>query len=197
MQINRQQTFGDRRRPSRRFAAMASILPLGVVPSANARITRVIITSTQSPTFDGTVFGNVGQYEKLVGQAFGEVDPSDPRNAVITDIGLAPRNASGMVEYSMDVYILRPVDRSKGNRRVFFEINNRGNKLAFGDFNNSATGGNDPTTAADAGNGFLMREGYAIVWSGWDVTAPRGNNSLTITVPVAKNPDGSSITGAA
>jgi hypothetical protein len=47
-------------------------------------------------------FGPVGQYEKLAGRAYGEVDPGDPRNAVVTDIGLAPRNAGGKVEYSMD-----------------------------------------------------------------------------------------------
>lgn len=194
MRINRY-TSSDRLRRGHRILTLASILFLGLVSSASARITRVVITTVQSPTFGGTPFGNTGQYEKLVGRAFGEVDPSDPRNAVITDIAFAPRNAGGMVEYSMDIYILRPVDSSKGNRRVFFEINNRGNKFAFSSFNNSTSGGNDPTTATDAGNGFLMREGYAIVWSGWDVTVAPGNSRLTMTVPVAKNPDGSSIVG--
>jgi alpha/beta hydrolase family protein len=163
---------------------------------AQARIVRIEITRIESPTFEGRSFGEVGQYEKLVGKAFGEVDPADPRNAVIVDIGLAPRNASGMVEYAIDIYILKPVDGSRGNGRVFFEINNRGNKLSLGALNDSA-GGNDPTTAADAGNGFLMEQGYTIVWSGWDATAAPVGNRLTITVPVAKNPDGSSIIGPA
>ncbi len=162
--------------------------------AAQARIVRIQITRVESPTFEGRSFGDVGQYEKLVGRAFGEVDPADPRDAVIVDIGLAPRNASGMVEYSIDIYILKPVDSSRGNGRVFFEINNRGNKLSLGGVNDSL-GGNDPTTAADAGNGFLMEQGYTIVWSGWDATVTPGVNRLTITVPVAKNPDGSSITG--
>jgi hypothetical protein len=74
----------------------------------------------------------VGQYEKLVGRAFGEVDPAAPRNAVIADIDLAPRNARGMVKYSTDIYILRPVERSRGNHRLFFEINNRGNIISLG-----------------------------------------------------------------
>src|SRR2546427_3450595 len=147
--------------------------------AAQAKIVRIEISRVESPTFDGVSFGNVGQYEKLVGKAFGEIDPGDPRNAVIVDIGLAPKNEKRMVEYSMDIYILRPVDRSKGNGRLFFEINNRGNKLSLGALNDSTSfpfvlpsvGGNDPTTAADAGNGFLMREGYTIVWSGWDISA--------------------------
>lgn len=174
------------------------LLAVGVEP-AEARITKIAITSVQSPTFGGSSFGAVGQYEKLVGKAYGEVDPNDPHNAVITDISLAPRNERGMVEYSMDIYLLRPVDRSKGNQRLLFDVNNRGNKLAlsgtFGSLNSARTGGNDPTTATDAGNGFLMREGFSVAWSGWDPTVVAGGNRLTISVPVAKNPDGTSIVG--
>jgi hypothetical protein len=180
---------------------LLAILILSLAQPAAARITRVTITIVQSPTFGGALFGTVGQYEKLVGKAYGEVDPNDPRNALITDIALAPRNVAGMVEYSMDIYLLRPIDRTRSNRRLFFDINNRGAKLAlagtFGSINSALSGGNDPTTAADAGNGFLMREGYIIAWSGWDATVAPGGNRLTITVPVAKNPDGTSVTGPA
>ena len=102
-----------------------------------------------------------------------------------------------MVEYVTDVYILKPVDLAKGNHRLFFEINNRGNNLSFGELNDATTGGNDPTSAGDAGNGFLMEQGYTIVLGGWDATAPPGAGRLTISVPMAKNPDGSSITGPA
>lgn len=175
---------------------LAGVFLFGLAPSASARITKVEITSVQSPAFGGMSFGNTGPYEKLVGRAYGDVDPQDAHNSLIADIGLAPRNARGRVEYSMDIYILRPVDNSKGNRRVLLELNNRGNKLALQDFNNTS-GGNDPSAVADAGNGFLMREGYAIVWIGWDVTVAAGGSRLTITVPVAKNPDGSSISGPA
>ncbi|MFC0402820.1 alpha/beta hydrolase domain-containing protein [Paraburkholderia rhizosphaerae] len=71
-----------------------------------------------------------------------------------------------MVDYSMDFYILRPVDLSKGNHKVFYEIENRGSKQ-FGAVDESS-GGNNPTTAADAGDAFLMNQGYTLVWSGWD-----------------------------
>src|SRR5262249_51474948 len=99
------------------------------VPFAEGRIIRIEIVSTESPTFGGRTFGSVGAYEKLRGRAFGEVDPSDPRNALITDLARAPRNARGMVEYAMDIYILKPIDLGKGNHKLFFEINNRGQKL--------------------------------------------------------------------
>jgi hypothetical protein len=132
-------------------------------------IQRIEIASRQT-TFEGKSFGSVGTYEKLVGKAFGELDPADPRNAVITDLALAPRNSRGRVEYSMDIYILKPTDLSKGNHKLFMEVNNRGGKL-FGGFNQSA-GGNDPTTAAHAGGAFLMNQGYTMAWSGWDPSAP-------------------------
>ena len=185
--------------PSSTTVAAIAVLAftVGWTPLAEADITRIVIARVESPTFEGVSFGAVGQYEKLVGRAFGEVDPHDPRNAVIVDIALAPRNARGMVEYSTDIYILRPVDPARGNHRLFFEVNNRGNVLSFGRMNDAGTGGNDPTTAADAGNGFLMRQGYTVVSSGWDVTVAPGGGRQTITVPVAKNPDGSSIVGPA
>ncbi|HEV2612088.1 MAG TPA: alpha/beta hydrolase domain-containing protein [Noviherbaspirillum sp.] len=156
-------------------------------------ITRIEITSVESPTFQGRTFGDVGAYEKLRGKAYGELDPKDPRNTVITDLQFAPRNARGNVEYSMDIYILKPIDLAKGNHKLFMEVNNRGAKL-FGALNQS-TGGNNPTTSADAGQAFLMNQGYTLAWNGWDPSAPAGGDSLTISLPVARNPDGSSITG--
>jgi hypothetical protein len=158
-----------------------------------ARIIRIEITSRESPTFSGKSFGMVGAYEKLRGKAYGELDPASLQNALIMDIQLAPRNDRGMVEYAMDIYILKPIDLRKGNHKLFLEVNNRGGKL-FGGLNNSS-GGNDPTTDTHAGDGFLMNRGYTLVWNGWDPSAAPVNNNLTITVPLVKNPDGSVITG--
>ena len=53
---------------------------------------------------------------------------------------------------------------------------------------------NNPTTAADAGTGFVMSLGYTIVSMGWDFGAT-GFDSMKISVPVATNPGGSPITG--
>jgi Alpha/beta hydrolase domain len=167
-----------------------------------AHITRIVVTAVESPTFDGVSFGDVGQYEKVRFRAFGEIDPSDPRNAVIADIQLTPRNARGMVEYSMDVFMLKPVRLANGNHRLLYYMNNRGNldsplfpSIGVLSIFNDGSGGNDPTTAIHAGNGFLMRQGYMIVSSGWDAGVAPGGNRLTIAVPVAKNADGSSVVG--
>ena len=114
---------------------------------------------------------------------------------MITDIALAPRNANGKVEYETDIMILRPLDRAKGNRRVWYELTNRGAVASFSQFNDAAERANNPTKAHDAGNGFLMRQGYTILISGWDISAPSAGDSFTTKVPVAVNADGSPIVG--
>jgi hypothetical protein len=168
--------------------------------SVDARITRLQITTHESPTFGGYSWPGVGQYEKIAGKAYGELDPSNPLNAVIVDLALAPRNASGKVEYSFDFYLLKPIDLSKGNHKMLYEPPNRGGKTISA--LNRGVGGNDPGSVTNTTllqNAFLMPQGYTISFSGWDLAA--GTNSAnfnsTITLPVPKNPDGSSITGPA
>src|SRR5258707_2241493 len=179
--------------------AVACCLSLtGVVlfnaPAVQARVTKVVIAKTESPTFGGKSFGAVGPYERITGQIIGEVDPKDPANAIIIDVGLAPKNPNGTVAYSTDFQILRPVDRTRGNKRLIYEITNRGRTNVLGTLNDRKTE-NDVESSGDAGNGFLMRQGYVVLESGWDFSAPRNGKLFTATVPVAKNPDGSSITG--
>lgn len=182
---------------SRRRCRVPTTLALvGLVltgPLAEARIVKIEIARRESPALDGRSFGAVGTYEKLRGKAYGEVDPADPQNALITDIQLAPRGPSGTVRYSMDIVILKPVDLGKGNRRLLVDINNRGSMrwARLNDGSNTS----DAVTAADAGTGFLMNQGYIIVGNGWDVDASPDGGKLTITAPVAKNADGTSITG--
>ena len=90
---------------------------VGYAATADARLVKFEVTSKESPTFGGYSWPGVGQYEKLVGMAYGELNPNDPKNAVIVDIKLAPRNARGMVEYSHTFYILKPIDLSKGEHK--------------------------------------------------------------------------------
>jgi hypothetical protein len=165
------------------FSSLAIAL-LGIGHLAEARITRIVITTVQSPAFGGTSFGAVGQYEQLDGTAYGEVDPKDPLNAVITDIELAPRNSRGMVEYSMDISILKPIDMSRGNHTLIYDVVNRGNK-GITNFN---IGGN----ATNPGDGFLEREGYTMAWSGWEGDVTTG---VKITLPIATHRDGREIRG--
>jgi len=180
------------------FAVCLALIGVGFadVPSARARVTQIVITATEQPAFGGKSFGPVGPYERISGHVTGEVDPKQPLNAIIVDIGLAPVNAKGMVEYSTDFQILRPVARGKGNRRLLYEITNRGSSSVLQTLNDSRTG-IDATATGDPGNGFLMRQGYVVLESGWDVTAPRNGKLFTATVPIARNPDGSAIIGPA
>jgi hypothetical protein len=139
------------------------------------------------PLADGAPFGEVGPYERVIAKARGEVDPEHPGNKGIALIDRAPRNANGKVEYLSDVFILRPKDPAKGNGRILYEVNNRGRKMLFGNIADGPQGVNDPKTLADVGNGFPLRRGYTIVWSGWDPDAPRANMGLGLTAPVATN----------
>src|SRR5437762_9389060 len=187
---------------------LAAAVLLVAASAADAHITKLTIVQKESPTFGGYSFPGVGQYEKLVGKGYGELDPNDPKNAAIVDIKLAPRNARGKVEYSFDFYILKPIDLSRGNHKVMYEPPNRGRKTyaSLARF----SGGNDPGSVTDPAvlaNAFLMPRGYTMVWSGWDVSA--GNNGAgfntriggsagpSTPLPIAKNPDGSTITGPA
>ncbi|HKV54611.1 MAG TPA: alpha/beta hydrolase domain-containing protein [Candidatus Binataceae bacterium] len=134
--------------------------------------------------FGGVSFDDAGPYEKVVGRAFAEVDPSHRLNAGIVNLGRAPRNADGRVECWVDFYLLKPVDLSRGSRRIFYDVNNRGNKLALNNLND-APRVNDSITAGDAGNGFLMRQGHALLWSGWQGDVAEGDNRLRACLPVA------------
>jgi hypothetical protein len=159
------------------------LLPMGFIGAADAKITNIVIAKT-TPVFEGATFGAVGAYEQLDGTAYGEVAPRDPLNAIIQDLELAPRNARGMVEYSMDISILKPIDMSKGNRTLLYETVNRGRKnLPFLNIGGDLT---------KPGDGLLQRQGYTLAWSGWEGDITTG---IRIALPVAVNADGSPITG--
>ncbi len=164
--------------------------------SAEARVTKIIIDS-RAPAFNGKAFGTVGAYETLRGRAFGEVDPKDRRNAIIQDINLAPKNAKGNVEYITTFTLMVPADMSKSNGVMFYEIANRGGNM----FTSFDVGG--PPTA-EGSDPFFYKRGYAVLTSGWQgdlLPGPTATDSVagsrleTITVPRAKNADGSPITG--
>src|SRR5262245_53324228 len=147
--------------------AFASLVLVGAAPgTALARITRVEITRVESPAFGGAGFDRVGPYERLIGRAHGEVDPKLPANAVIQDIEFAPRNAQGLVEYSTDVDILKPVDSARANGILFFNVVNRGNKGGLPSYNAGTGDLAENNRLARPGDGFMMREGYTLVWFG-------------------------------
>lgn len=167
----------------RRITILACALTLLAAMEADARVTRLEVTRRE-PFAAGQVFGAAGAYEKVVGRFHGELDPAHALNRDIVDLDRAPRNASGRVAYAADFYILKPMDLARGNGALFYDVNNRGNKIILQQLN-SAPRVNDPTTADHAGNGFLMRHGFTVVWSGWIPGLPATNDNLRLDVPAA------------
>jgi hypothetical protein len=151
---------------------------------AQAEVVRFEVLSRVSPALEGRIFGGHGAVEKITGRATIAVDPADPRNAVIADIGFAPRNVDGRVEAVADVEILRPLDGGTGT--ILVEAPNRGRKLMSVLFDETADAkaASRLEEASDAGNGFLLSEGYTLVWVGWQGELSVAAGTLRVEVPV-------------
>lgn len=154
---------------------------LCVVGAVQAQVSRLEVLSVQHGALEGRSFDNVGTYDLITARATVEVDPADRRNAVIADIAMAPRNAGGKVEVVSDVQILRPSDPKRSNGELLYEASNRGRALSPSVFNDAAS--NDLAKAADAGNGYLMRQGYTLVWSGWQGDLKSEPGTFALSVP--------------
>ena len=135
----------------------------------------------------GRAFGDAGAYEKIAGVLRFAVDPAHPLHAEITDLDRAPRNTAGLVEGSADFYLLRPV--GGGNGALLLDLANRGRKVALSMFN-SAVRVPDPTTEADFGNGFLLRQGYTVAWVGWQHEVPKQDGLMAMQAPIVRGLEG-------
>jgi alpha/beta hydrolase family protein len=163
---------------------LGTLVALWLPCAAEARVVRFVVEHRE-PFAGGAAWGQVGPYERLVGTAYVEVDPRDPLNAIIVDLDKAPKNARGMVEFSTPFFILRPVDMARGNGKIYYTVNNRGNDALF-----------TARTVADIGrNDFALRLGYIIVDAGWQGDLAASSSRLGATLPVATQPDGSPIVG--
>jgi hypothetical protein len=171
--------------PKLSFGCLALVLLLCCALTVEARVTRIVIEQKQSPAYEGRSFGSVGQYEIISGRAYGELDPKNAHNTIITDLQFAPRNSRGMVEYVATFMLVKPIDLAKANGILFYAVPNRGNRNL-----GSAYG-----VSGESGEEFLLKRGYIILHSGWQGDLPPRAGAETITVPIARNPDGSSITG--
>ena len=154
-------------------------------------MTQLNITS-RNPAFGGRAFGDVGAYEILLGRATAVADPYAALNAGIVDLDKAPRNEAGLVEYSFEVQILKPVDITRGNGVLVYEVNNRGRNIVFGYFHGAGIG----YETDNAGSGFLMNEGYTYLSSGWMHGTPSSDTPPPVLayLPPATN-NGQLITG--
>jgi hypothetical protein len=170
-----------------RHLLSAIVLTAGITglaqPSA-AKVVKFEIVRVESPAFEGRSFGTIGTYDRIIARATIAVSPDDPHNTVIVDLDRAPRNAQGSVNAVTDVEILRPTVAANGNRRLFYEVLNRGGKLGFALFNDNPVVVNDLVKATDAGNGFLMNRGYTVMWSGWQGDIVPGAGRMTFSPPV-------------
>ena len=165
---------------------LAIALTLVASGYADARVVRLIVDQTQ-PVAGGAPFGNVGPYERLTGTVYFVVDPADPLDAVIVDLDKAPRNANGLVEFSAPFVIIKPVDMSRGNQKILYGINNRGNNIELPFQTLPMKGMNAPP---DAHDGLFFRLGYAFVDAGWAGDITTTATRLGANLPVASQTDG-------
>jgi hypothetical protein len=163
--------------------AIAAIGLAAAAPAAEARVTRIAVDTVVSPAFAGATFGDAGQYETLAGRVFGELDPNDPHNLVINDLELAPRNARGKVEYMATFFIVKPIDMAKASGLLWQDVPNRGGRVTIS---------TDLRRAGDVG----LSSGWQGDNSGQTAHQPApGNTNDYAVVPIARNPDGTPITG--
>src|SRR3954471_3270938 len=162
------------------LAVMTVVFALVERP-VTAEVVRIEVTS-RADLVGGQPFGAAGPYEKLAGKIFFAVDPVLPANRIVTDLDKAPRNAAGKVEFSSDFFLIKPKNIAKGNGAVLYEVSNRGGKGMLGFFNH-ASGSADPATPAEMGDGFLMRQGFTLLWVGWQFDVPARPGLVRVYVP--------------
>ena len=150
------------------------MLALGALLCAapgSAQVVRLEITSRE-PINTGQPAGAAGPFELIRGRIHGEVDPKDPRNAIIQDLGLAPRNARNKVEYVATFALARPLDLAKASHVLLYQVVNRGN-----------------------GQATANAEGDIMLVSGWQGDVIPTAINQTIVVPVAHRKGNSPVTG--
>jgi hypothetical protein len=171
--------------------AVLVLLSVAATP-ASAGVARLRI-ERREVVLGGRAFGAAGPYEKLIGKVDFTFDPSLPANDIVVDLKLAPRNAQGQVEASADFFMLKPVDPRKGNGRLFYEVGNRGGKSILTTFQ-KASGSTDPASEAEFGDGALMRQGFVLLWMGWQWDVPVRPGVMRMEMPIASE-NGKPITG--
>src|SRR5262245_57322900 len=160
------------------------VTSLGLLASpVLAEVIRIDVKS-RADLVSGQPFGAAGPYEKLSGRIYFAVDPALTANKIVTDLDKAPRSAAGKVEFSADFFLIKPKDMTKGNGAVLYEVSNRGGKSMVGFFNHAA-GSLDPTSDAEMGDGFLMKQGFSLLWVGWQFDPPERPNLMRVYPPVA------------
>lgn len=164
------------------LAAIAGFMPA----VSSASVERIEIVE-RIPFAAGASFGDAGRYEKIRAIAYFALDPKLARNKAIVDLAHAPLDPRGRVTFSSEFILLRPTGGQPSS--LLYDVNNRGGIAILGQINGRNPAHNDPTTVADAGDGFLMRHGFSLLFSAWtwDV-APQAveNRPLVLKPPIAR-----------
>jgi len=163
-----------------RYVLIAAVLS-STASYAMAEVTRIEI-ATRADVLAGKGFGDTGPYEEIVGKVYYSLDPDNPRNKSIADLDKAPRDAAGRVAFVADLFVLAPKDKSHGNGVALFDVLNRGRKNMLNAFNRSLPSF-DPNAPLDLGDGFLMQQGYTLVWVGWQFDLPHRGSLMGLEAP--------------
>ena len=155
--------------------------------SLKAKVVRVEVTS-RTDVLNGQTFGGTGAYERILGRIYFSVPVANAHNRRVVDLDKAVNLKDGEVEFSADFIAVRPKDRAKGNGSLLLEVPNRGRSRIIG-----LVDGGSWDLSGDAGDAWLLRNGYTIVSLGWQWDAA-GENALRFYAPVAKE-NGRTITG--
>jgi hypothetical protein len=170
------------------FKSLLVVLGLCMTsPTAFGHVVSIDVLSRED-VLGGTVFGSSGDYERIVGRVHFAVPKENSHNRRIVDLDNAQNLTDGAVEFSADVVILRPKDLAKGNGTLLLEVPNRGRPRIVG-----LVDGGDWNAMTNAGDGWLLRNGYTFAALGWQWDAV-GESSLRLYAPVAKD-HGQAISG--
>ncbi len=171
------------------------LLLISSISSGVARVIDVDIRSRDT-VLNGKHWGPSGPYELIQGTVQFGTDPFNDHNQQIVDIHLAPTNEQGWVISSADLVVLKPVDPTKSTVALI-EVTNRGGMFTPSYFLAGQGKVSDPDAAMAFGDGLLLRQGYTIIWVGWQFDVPEREDLLNFFAPVAKYPEGSPIIGLA
>jgi Alpha/beta hydrolase domain len=169
-----------------RLTALVTGLMLGTLwPGFAWSYVSSIDVEDRSVIADGRTFGRYGAYERLKGRVCIAIDPDNDANRRITDIENAPTNAFGEVEACANFMVLQPVIPQLRSGVGWLEVSNRGGKASLRYFNAASEGSNDPQFIEHIGDGFLMEQGFTIMWVGWQYDVPPGDDRLWLDAPRA------------
>jgi len=163
------------------FPAILTFVVILIPVIVSAEMVKVEINSREELP-SAPEYSQYGPYEIIKGIIYLEVDPNSPANDLIVDLKYAPRDEYGRVQFSAEFELHKPANANRGNHRLIYFVNNRGNKMGTWHFNHQA------------GKNWLCNQGYSYLWCGWNCDVPESDHRFNINVPIVTD-NGQTITG--